>query len=222
MIPQNPVESPDTVSPGLADCKEETRSALLARGQVHTFSPGDVLFTEGEPAGVTLLLLEGSVQLDKTTVRGRRQVLCDATPTQCGGVCMMFMNDPALASLHALSEGTAVTLSAGDFQDLAAADPDLSRAAWSATAACLRHMSELVEQLSFRKVSERIAFALLEHTKMDGDIVYWTQAQLAAEVGTTREVVARCLAGFQASNAVRLGRGRVTVLSRETLMSEVE
>jgi len=44
-----------------------------------------------------------------------------------------------------------------------------------------------------------------------------TQADLAAEVGTTREVVARCLAGFQLDGLIRLGRARITVLDRDGL-----
>jgi CRP/FNR family transcriptional regulator len=70
-------------------------------------------------------------------------------------------------------------------------------------------------------VSEWIALALLENTTQNGDLVHWTQSELAAEVGTTREVVARCLAGLQTSGAVRLGRGRVTVLNRDKLLSEI-
>ncbi len=167
-----------------------------------------------------LLLLEGNVQLDKTTARGRRQVMCDATPGRCGGVCMMFMNDPVLAGLRAATTGRALTIDAAAFQDLARKDIVLCHAAWNSTKTCLKHMSGLIEHLSFRKVSERVALALLENTDANGDMVRWTQAELAAEVGTTREVVARCLAGLQIDGAVRLGHGRVTVLDRDKLAAE--
>jgi CRP/FNR family transcriptional regulator len=113
-------------------------------------------------------------------------------------------------------------MNAADFQEVAIKDPVLLSAAWTGAVACLRHMSGLVEHLSFRKVSERIALALLDNTEKNGDLVHWTQAELAAEVGTTREVVARCLAGMQMSGAVRLGRGRVTVLNRQKLMDEIK
>ena len=222
MMSQTPVAGTEIGYPDLADCTEESRAALLTRGQLHTFAPGDVLFTEGEPAGVMLLLLEGNVQLNKATARGRRQVLCDATPSRCGGVCMMFLNDPALATLRAASDGKALTVNVADFQELALNDPALMAATWAGATSCLRHMSSLVERLSFRKVSERIALALLDNTQENGELVRWTQAELAAEVGTTREVVARCLGGFQTCGAVRLGRGRVTVLSRQALMDEMK
>jgi CRP/FNR family transcriptional regulator len=84
----------------------------------------------------------------------------------------------------------------------------------------MAHLGGLVEHLSFRKVGQRVALALLENTTQDGDMVRLTQAGLAAEVGTTREVVARCLAGLQRAGAIRLGRGRITVLHRDQVAKE--
>ena len=206
----------------LAGCADASRAVLFEKGQLREFAPGETLFAEGEAGGVTLFLLEGQVQLEKTTVRGRRQVMCDTTPSRCGGLCLMFMTDPALAGLRATSEGKALIVDSNAFRELASKDTALCHAAWESTATCLQHMSGLIEHLSFRKVSERIALALLDNTASDGDLVRWTQSELAAEVGTTREVVARCLAGLQMNGAVRLGRGRVTVLSREKLAAEVK
>jgi CRP/FNR family transcriptional regulator len=216
-LPQNPPGNPllDSLS-------EASRIALLEQGQLREFAAGETLFVEGDVGGMMLFLLQGSVQLEKTTARGRRQVMCDATPARCGGLCMMFMAEPALASLHAVTEGQMLLIDADVFQELANQDSSLCHAAWASTSTCLQHMSGLVGHLSFRKVSERIALALLENTTNDGDLIRWTQAELAAEVGTTREVVARCLAGFQMDGAVRLGRGRVTVLKREKLAAEIK
>ena len=220
MIPDYSHSISHSDNPLLVDCLDESRAALLAQGELREFAAGDTLFVEGETGGMMLLLLEGNVQLDKTT-RGRRQVMCDATPSRCGGICMMFMHDPALAGLRAATQGKALVIDSETFQDLARQDVVLCQAAWASTASCLKHMSGLIEHLSFRKVSERVALALLENTSEDGDLVRWTQSELAAEVGTTREVVARCLAGLQMNGAVRLGRGRVTVLDRQKLATEV-
>jgi CRP-like cAMP-binding protein len=213
---------PQSENAVLANCSDASRAALFEKGQLREFAPGETLFAEGEAGGVTLLLLEGQVQLDKTTARGRRQVMCDAKPSHCGGLCLMFMPDPALAGLRAISEGKALIIDSNAFRELASNDAALCRAGWESAATCLKHMSGLIGHLSFRKVSERIALALLDNTTSDGDLVRWTQAELAAEVGTTREVVARCLAGLQMAGAVRLGRGRVTVLNREKLAAEIK
>ena len=85
----------------------------------------------------------------------------------------------------------------------------------------MTHFSDLVESLSFCRVIQRVAQALLDDTEKDGDVWRLTQSALAAEVGTTREVVARCLATLRDAGAVRLGRGRIIVLSREKLQQQI-
>ena len=116
--------------------------------------------------------------------------------------------------------GEVLVLKRSDFEDLIHEDTVLCRAAWHSAASCMAHLSGLVAQLSFNKVSERVVLALLEDTEKDGDLVRLTQSDLAAEVGTTREVVARCLAGLQADGLIRLGRARITVLEPGGLQAQ--
>jgi CRP/FNR family transcriptional regulator len=207
----------ETANPVLRDCAATTRAALLERGRVERFQEDSVLFGDGEPAGVVLLPLNGTLQMSKATTRGRRQIFCDPTSNSCGGICMLAFGAHAVAEVHGLEDGEVLVLKRTDFEDLIHEDRVLCRAAWHSAASCMAHLSSLVTQLSFNKVGERVVLALLDDTDKDGDIVRLTQADLAAEIGTTREVVARCLAGLQADGLIRLGRARITVLSREGL-----
>lgn len=209
----------ETSNPILRDCAASTRSALLERGRVERFHDDTVLFVDGQPAGVVLFPLNGTLQMAKATTRGRRQIFCDPTSGSCGGICMLTFSSHALAEVHGLDDGEVLVLDRGDFEDLIHADRVLCRAAWHSAASCMAHLSSLVTQLSFNKVSERVVLSLIDNTDKDGDLVRLTQADLAAEVGTTREVVARCLAGLQADGLIRLGRARITVLNREGLQA---
>jgi len=47
-----------------------------------------------------------------------------------------------------------------------------------------------------------------------------TQRDMAAQLGTAREVVARCLARFQDEGWIRVGRGVIEVLDAEALRFE--
>ena len=211
----------DSANAVLAACTEASRAALAEKGTVRQFEPEEPLFQEGEAGGVLLFPISGSLQLSKTAERGRRQVLCHLTPESCGGVCVLTMADNSLADVIGITPGEVLVLSRADYQALAHADPVLCQSGWQAAVQCMSHFSSLVEHLSFRKVGERVALLLLENTKQDGDLVRLTQADLAAEVGTTREVVARCLASLQASGGVRLGRARITVMSRGKLEQQL-
>ncbi len=205
-------------NPVLQACSAETRRALLERGTVRSFEAATLLFQEREPAGVVLFPLRGTLQMSKTASHNRRQVMCTLDPTACDGICLLTMAARGLGDVRALEPGEVLVLPRADFQQLARQDPVLCQTGWSAAAECMGHLSNIVESLSFHKVAERVALMLLENTEKEGDLVRLTQAELAAEVGTTREVVARCLAGFQMDGAILLGRGRITVLSREKLL----
>jgi CRP-like cAMP-binding protein len=163
------------------------------------------------------LLLQGRLQIDKTSGRGRRQVICTMTPRECGGICVLLLGEKGIADVRAVEAGHALLVDRTDFQALAKQDERLCEAGWKSVAVCMAHLSDLVEHLSFQKVVQRVAVTLLEKTAKDGDLIRLTQAELAAEVGTTREVVARSLAGLQTAGDIRLGRGRITVVNREKL-----
>lgn len=204
----------------LMSCAAESRERLFARGVIRRVEAEEKLFEEGAPAGVVLFPLSGIFQFSKTAERGRRQILCNLNCESCQGICLLTMAERSLADIVALTAGEVLVVQRPDFQALARTDPVLCQAGWQAAVECMAHFSHLVEHLSFRKVSERVALALLENSTQDGDLVRLTQSELAAEVGTTREVAARCLAGLQAAGAVRLGRARITIVSREKLERE--
>lgn len=201
----------------LSACATSTRADLLSSGEVHEFQPGSLLIKDGAPAGVALFPLNGSLQMSKATQRGRRQVFCNPVAHACGGICLLALHERALADIRGATPGSVLVVPQAELVRLAHEDPVLCRAAWLSASTCMAHLSDLVTQLSFNTVAERVAVALVSGTQADGDLVRLTQAELAAEVGTTREVVARCLAGLQADGLIRLGRGRIRVLDRKKL-----
>lgn len=208
-------------NPILRTCSEETRKALFARGSLRTFEKDTLLFADSDPGDAVIFLLLGSLQMGKTTNRGRRQIICCPDSATCHGVCLLFFGEHGLADVRGLETGQLLVAPRGEFERLTQVDPGFCRAAWDGAADCMAHLNNLVTQLSFNKVAERVITLLLDETSQDGDLIRMTQSDLAASVGSTREVVARCLAGLQADGLIRLGRARITVLNRDRLRSEM-
>lgn len=206
-----------TQNAALRNCAPETRAALFERGALRSFAAGDKVCGEGDAGSVAFFPLKGKFQLTKTAGKGRRQVFCYLEPGGCTNVCLFLMADRVTAEIYALEPSQALFVPKQDVIDLTVGDPALGRETWQTVSHCLGHFVSMVENLSFHKVSERVALALMESTEQNGATVRRTQAELAAEVGTTREVVARCLADFQEAGAIRLGRGRIVVLDRGQL-----
>lgn len=196
---------------------EPTRAALFEQGEVRSFAPGSILYHDGEAAGVVLFPLSGLLQMGKATAQGRRQIFCDAAGATCDGICLLMFHDYALAEARGVEGGQALVIERTAFQGQMRQDPVLCQLAWRSASNCMAHLSAMVTQLSFNKVAERVAWVLVEGTEADGDQVRVTQAQLAARIGTTREVVARCLGELQAAGWIRSGRGRIIVLDRDAL-----
>lgn len=81
-------------------------------------------------------------------------------------------------------------------------------------------MVMLVEDLSFHHVAERIARLLIAQERCTCERCRThrlTQQEMAAVVGTAREVVGRTLQDWQDAGIVRIQRGYIEVLNRECL-----
>jgi len=74
-----------------------------------------------------------------------------------------------------------------------------------------------VEDLSLRHVTARLAKLLVEAASGELDSQAMTQQELAARLGTVREMVARSLKHMEARGLIRLERGRIVILDRQTL-----
>ena len=81
-----------------------------------------------------------------------------------------------------------------------------------------RRMSDLtrvLEQVAFGRIEQRLAAALLDLAK--GDTVTATQADLAARIGSAREVVSRKLEAFAREGLTLNERGHVRLLKPDVL-----
>lgn len=86
----------------------------------------------------------------------------------------------------------------------------------------LRTLVEMVEELSFYQVTNRLARLIeeLPRERLEGDIDQrLTQDQMAAHLGTVREVVGRALRTLERSGAIQVSRGRIQVVDLGALKS---
>jgi CRP/FNR family transcriptional regulator len=83
-----------------------------------------------------------------------------------------------------------------------------------------RLMGEL-EQIHSCTLDQRLANFLLLNANEEG-VLRMTQQEIASHLGTTREVVARLMAGFAAQGYVTTGRGTVTIADSAGLSERVK
>jgi CRP/FNR family transcriptional regulator len=108
-----------------------------------------------------------------------------------------------------------------DLRRLIVERPNIAVGAVRALADALRHLVALVEDLSFRHVTARVARILLDQDAAAGDPAQGarrlTQQEMAAMAGTAREMVGRALKELEAAGAIEMRQGHAAVIDAERL-----
>jgi CRP-like cAMP-binding protein len=107
-----------------------------------------------------------------------------------------------------------------DLHTLIMTRPEVAEAVVRTLTSALRHLASLVEDLSLRHVTARIAKILLDQEEASQPAqrtYHLTQQEMAALAGSAREVVGRSLKELEAAGAIEMRQGRAVVLNRERL-----
>ncbi|MCX7029465.1 MAG: Crp/Fnr family transcriptional regulator [Spirochaetes bacterium] len=205
--------------PQLKDLAPVACDAFLARTVRRTLDPRQVLVTSGSECSHLPLVLAGTLRVFMPSDTGRELTLYRI---ERGESCILsatcILNGgrfPAVAE----AEGAADVLlvPAPVFARLVEEQPEWRRFVFDLYARRLVHVLALVEEVAFQRMDERLASYLLEHARGAGPVVQETHARIAAELGTSREVVTRILADFESRGLVELDRGRIEVRKADEL-----
>lgn len=201
--------------PYFAPLPAKTLKAIGRRVAAQTCPRGALIFTEGEPPHGLYLVASGRVRVFKGSEDGKEQVLHHITAGQSFNDVAAFDGGPSPANAQAVEPSTILLVPREALLDLMRSYPEIALAVLPVLATRLRQMSSLVEDLSLRHVASRVAGVLL---RPDTGGTLPTRQELAAMVGTVREVATRALRHLERLGAIRLGPGRrVAILDRRAL-----
>jgi CRP-like cAMP-binding protein len=184
-----------------------------------SFSPGEILFLEGEPCRGLYLVYSGRIRVFKSSPDGREQVLLIAKPGDSFNDVPIFDGGPNPASSSALELSVVYLIPKGVFLSLVADCPP-ALAILKVFAARLRHLTSVVEDLSFRSVVNRLARLLLDLAVIKegtAPVPRLTQDEMAARVGSVRDVIGRALKALEAAGAIQMEGHRIYVIDRGKL-----
>ena len=215
MIQSDAAARIERLFPVLRELSPPLRAALFAQGELRTAPAGTALFAPGNPCTGFPLIIEGTVRVGKTTARGREILLYRVEPGEScilSSGCLLGHSD---YSASGIAE-TGVTLfhvPATLFQELLLASTHFREFVFGMLGARLSEVMELVEEIAFHRVDERLARLLIHR----GPVVSASHQVLADELGSAREVISRLLGSFEGRGWVKLERERVTVLDPKSL-----
>jgi CRP/FNR family transcriptional regulator len=183
-----------------------------------TYQRGETVFSEGQPAGGLFVVWRGAVKVFKIGEGGREQILEIEGPGRSVAELPLFDGSSYPASCAALEESILLTMDATTFHRLVGREPALARAVIAGLSQRLRHMVALVEEISLKGVRQRLAGLLLELAgESDTLCLPWNNQEIAARIGTVREIVSRTLSRMAQEGVLRLNGRTVTLLDRDRL-----
>jgi len=186
---------------------------------VHRHDAGALIFLEGDPGAGLHLVAQGSCKVYRMSMGGREQVLATLGPGDSCNEVPAVDGGPNPASLAAFEDSTLWVISEEALRRLRQQYPLLNEVIIDSLAARCRQLVQRVYNLSFLSVTGRLAAFLLQQSGEDSQLKRrrWTQGEIAAHLGTVREMVNRALRELQEAELIALDRHRIEILDREGL-----
>jgi CRP/FNR family transcriptional regulator len=204
------------------ELSEAELGALAERAVERRLARGEVLFVAGDEAAGLFVIAEGSLRAYREGLDGREQVIHVERTGATIAELPVFDDRPYPSTVAAEEETLVLFIDKRDVKRLCVEHPNIALAALKLLAGRLRRCAELVEALSLREVDQRLAHWLLSAARIRGSrgneglqfTLHLTNQQIAARIGSVREVVSRALTRLQNNGLIAVD-GRVVQIPDE-------
>jgi CRP/FNR family transcriptional regulator len=206
-------------TPLFASLTSAELQALALRATRRRFQQGEQLFAEGDPCTGLFLVAAGKIRIFKLSPSGREQILAVEGPGSSFAELPVFDGGNYPAAASALEETEVLFISRKDFQNFCREHPDVALKVIAVVGARLRRLVGIIEELSFTTVRQRLISVIVRLAQTagkpakDGIHVELTKSHqdLAAELGTVRELVSRNLGRLQAEGFLQVEGRKIVV-----------
>jgi CRP/FNR family transcriptional regulator len=195
--------------------REFIQAAFFAR-----IRAGRDIFIEGDDVEAIALLISGVVRVYKIGETGREITLYRFG---LGESCILTANAilsrqtfPAIATVE--EEAEAVMIPAATFRGWVDKYALWRGFVFDLLSQRLANVLLIVDEVTFRRMDARLAAFLLARSRVENPIEI-THQEIAAELGSSREVISRILEDFAAQGLIQTSRGRLEVLETELLQT---
>jgi CRP/FNR family transcriptional regulator len=198
---------------------DEALAAVSRDVVTRHYRAGEIIFLEGDPDAGLHLVAEGLCKVYRLSESGREHVLATLRPGDSCNEVPVVDGGPNPANFAALEDSTVWVILADSLTRLRRRYPALNEMIIKNLAMRCRQLVQRVYNLSFLSVTGRLAAFLLQQSDEQSELSrrQWTQDDIAAHLGTVREMVARAFRELQEAELIALDRHRIEILDREGL-----
>lgn len=192
---------------------------LLECDRVH-IEAGECVFSPGDACHQFVYIIKGSIRVTLLSETGNEVLLyrLGANDTCVLTTSCLLGNNAYSAYAVAEEEIDLLSMPETVFLDSLNKSEEFRSFVFASFSSRLAAMMAKIEEVTFQPISNRLANALLKRPR-EGDKVIVTHEELAAEIGTAREVISRKIAQWQKQGLVDRGRGHLLLIDVDQLHS---
>jgi len=205
--------------------------SVLARAMVtRRYRRNEVIFHQGDPGDALHVITGGAVKILLPSAEGDEAIIATLRPGDFFGELSLLDGRPRSATATTVEPSETLSLPRDVFRELVQQHPELRDALFAALAGLLRRITKHVEELHFLDLAGRLAARLSElarqsHPGTTRDIELdwpYTQSDLAAMIGGTRQSVNRLLADLIDDGILRLEHEKLIIIDLDALDQRAE
>jgi CRP-like cAMP-binding protein len=228
--PTSTIEQTLAKVPIFSSLTESELSFLAQRAVRRNYLAAQSVFGEGEACSGLYVVESGHVRIFKSSANGREQVLSIDGPGSSVAELPVFDGGSYPASVTAIDDAKLLFVSKQDFQALCMAHPQVALKVLRVVGSRLRRLVGIIEELSFTTVRHRLASFLLRLAQKEGKratggveiTLPASNQELAAHIGTVRELVSRNLSRLQAEGILQIDGRTVTISNLKALEANID
>lgn len=216
--------------PLFAPCPEGVLADVGRRLRHRHFRRNEVIFHQGDPGDALHVITEGAVKILLPSPEGEEAIIATLKEGDFFGELALLDGQPRSATATAVEPTETLSLPRDIFRELVEKHPELRDALFAALATLLRRITKHVEELHFLDLAGRLAARIAQLARqaqpgatrqIELDWPY-TQSDLAAMIGGTRQSVNRLLADLIDDGIVRLEHERLVITDLDALDRRAE
>lgn len=202
---------------------------ILAVAQLQTLKKGAVIFKQGEPASGFFIVKLGRIKLFKISVAGKEQILRIFESGDNFAEVVALDGKPFPASASTLEATELLFFPRLAVMDLLHQHPDIGINMLISLSRHLRHLTAVIEELSFKDVPQRLATYLLKLTPGDPEhpsnrsqltnfvTLDVSKSQLAAILGTIPATLSRAFYTLKNEGLIEIRGSQIELLDYDRL-----